>query len=139
MTRTTTDPTPAPLTDAVARYLRFWNAPPGQQEQLGADVFADDVTSVTPVGIRTGVGELAAFARHFREEAGAYELRARTEPDTHHDRARLRWELVVGGASFAEGTDVLVVDASGRIASVTAFLDRAPEGFDARAHAEEAS
>lgn len=135
MTRTTTDS----ATDTVARYLRFWNSAPEGQERLGAGVFTDDVAYVAPIGVRTGVAELVAFARQFRDGVGAYELRARTEPDPHHDRARLRWELVVGGTSFAEGTDVLVLDASGRIVSITAFLDRAPEGFDPDAHAGEAS
>lgn len=50
------------------------------------------------------------------------------------DRARLRWEILRVGQSLAEGTDVIVVDDQGRVESVTAFLDRAPEGFDPHAH-----
>jgi len=47
----------------------------------------------------------------------------------------VRWELLRGDDSFAEGTDILVVDDNGRISSVTTFLDRAPTGFDPHAHA----
>jgi hypothetical protein len=65
---------------------------------------------------------------------GAASFRSRQEPEFHHDRARLKWEIMVGDTSFAEGTDVLAFDADGRIDSVTAFLDRAPEGFDPHAH-----
>ena len=43
-------------------------------------------------------------------------------------------EIVVGGTRFAAGTDVLVLDETGRIASVTGFVDQFPEGFDLDAH-----
>lgn len=121
-------------TDTVVRYLKFWNAPPADQPRLGADLFTDDISYVTPVGVRVGVAEQIAFTEQFRDGVGAYEFRARTEPDVHHDRARLQWEILVGGTSFAEGTDVLITDETGRVQSVTAFLDRAPEGFDPNAH-----
>jgi hypothetical protein len=39
----------------------------------------------------------------------------------------------VDGKSFATGTDVLELDDQGRIAAISSFLDRAPEGF---AHAD---
>jgi hypothetical protein len=51
------------------------------------------------------------------------------------DRARLRWEILVGPeeSSFAAGTDVVQFDEDGRISSVSAFVDRAPVGFDPHA------
>ncbi len=131
MTETTTTPS-----DTIESYLRFWNAPPEEQRRLGADLFADDVAYVTPIGVRSGVAELAAFTEQFADGVGAYELRARTEPDAHHDRARVPWEILVRGHSFAEGTDVLVTDETGRVTSITSFVDRAPEGFDPHAHHE---
>lgn len=121
-------------TDTVVRYLKFWNAAPADQPRLGADLFTADVAYVTPIGVSTGVAALTTFTEQFRDGVGAYEFRARAEPDVHHDRARVQWEILVGGASFAEGTDVLVTDETGRVQSVTAFLDRAPEGFDPDAH-----
>lgn len=112
--------------DAVARYLRFWNSTPEEQRRAGGETFADDVTYVAPVGVLTGVEALADFTEQFVDNVGAYEFRARTEPDLHHDYARLRWELRVGELSFAEGTDVLAVGPGGRVVSVAAFVDRAP-------------
>ena len=49
-------------------------------------------------------------------------------------QATVGMELVVGGESFATGTDVLELDDTGRIVSITGFLDRAPAGFDPDAH-----
>ena len=125
----------APLTaDTVASYVRFWNVEPAEQRRTGGEVFTDDVTYVAPVGVLTGVEALAGFTEQFVGNVGAYEFRARTEPDVHHDRARLQWEIRVGDASFAEGTDVLTADGDGRIRSITTFVDRAPEGVDTHPH-----
>ncbi|WP_210943669.1 hypothetical protein [Streptomyces sp. MK37H] len=58
-------------------------------------------------------------------------------PQVHHHRARLQWEILTGdcdGTSFATGTDVIQLDEDGRISSVIAFPDRAPEDFDPEAH-----
>jgi hypothetical protein len=83
------------------------------------------------VGILAGVDGLIGFRNQFAQHSPDYVFRARTEPDVHHDRARLQWELVVGSGPFASGTDVLELDGDGRIRSITAFLDQAPEGFAA--------
>jgi hypothetical protein len=75
------------------------------------------------------------FRTQFVDHMGAATFQARESPETHNDRARLKWEIVIGkGESFAAGTDVMVIDTDGLISSVTSFLDRAPEGFDPHAH-----
>ncbi|MEV0428310.1 nuclear transport factor 2 family protein [Micromonospora sp. NPDC050495] len=114
------------VADAVARYVRFWNTAPAEQRRSGSETFVGDVTYVAPAGVLTGVDALADFTEQFAGHVGAYRFRARTEPDMHHDHARVQWEIRVGDTSFAEGTDVLTVDNDGRIASVATFLDRAP-------------
>ncbi|MEX0428472.1 nuclear transport factor 2 family protein [Nocardioides sp. DS6] len=130
MTETTT-----PLTaEAVANYVRFWNTDPSELRRSGGQIFSEDIIWVTPIGVTSGIEGLARFVEQFTEHVGAYEFRARTEPDVHHDRARVPWELRVGDASFAEGTDVLTATGDGRIMSVTGFLDRAPDGFDPADH-----
>lgn len=118
-------------TATVQAYLRFWNSEPGDaQRRAGEDMFRPDITYIAPVGVLAGVAALVDFTRQFREHVGAYSFDARSEPDVHHDRVRLPWQLKVGDAVFAEGTDVLITDESGRITTVSTFLDRAPEGFD---------
>lgn len=114
------------MADSVARYMRFWNSTPDEQRRAGRATFVDDVTYAAPAGLLTGVEALVDFTEQFVSNVGAYEFRARTEPDMHHDYARVRWELRVGEMSFAEGTDVLTVGPEGRIVSVATFVDRAP-------------
>lgn len=122
-----TEATEVRADESVARYVDFWNSTPETQRRSGAETFAADVVYVAPAGVLTGVDALAAFTEQFVGNVGAYTFRTRRAPDLHHDRARVPWELVVGEEIFAEGTDLLVVDGDGRIASVTTFVDRAPE------------
>jgi len=118
-------------TAAVERYIRFWNAEtPGDQRRLAAETYAEGVSYCTPVGVMHGSEELIGFRDQFAQHSPGYSFRARTAPEAHHDRARLQWELVVDGTTFATGTDVLELDDGGRIVSVTGFLDRPPAGFD---------
>lgn len=123
-------------TGTIDRYIEFWNTTPGdEQRRLGEAVFTGDVGYHTPIGVRTGVDALVAFASEFVGHAGPVDFRLRSEPDVHHDRARVAWALDAKGAGLsAEGTDTLVLDDDGRIASITTFLDRAPDGFDPAHH-----
>ncbi|MET9021345.1 nuclear transport factor 2 family protein [Actinopolymorpha sp. NPDC004070] len=121
---------------AVDRYVEFWNAAaPEDQQRLAAQTFAEEVSSRTPVALMRGVEELVAFRNQFAQHFPDYRFRARAEPEAHHGRARLRWEIVVGGGtSFATGTDVLRLDEAGLVTEITGFLDRPPEGFGHHEH-----
>lgn len=123
------------MTDTIVQqYIDFWNAgSAAEQRDLATATFADSFSYHAPVGVMRDVEELVNFRNQFAEHSPGYEFRSRTEPQAHHDRARLQWELVVDGTSFATGTDVLELGPDGRIVSVAGFLDRAPEGF---AHAD---
>ncbi|WP_255954928.1 isomerase [Streptomyces odontomachi] len=145
---TPTEPSTEPLTDAetavegfeqLQEYVRFWNADTEQeQRRLAAAALGDGVEYCAEIGILTGAQALMNFRNQFTAHMGDVALRLRARPQVHHDRARLQWEILTGdGASFATGTDVIQLDEDGRIGSVVAFLDRAPEGFDPAAHQEE--
>ena len=131
MTDTTT---PVLDTAAVAdRYVRFWN--PGAPAELTEKTFTPDVEYCTPIGVLSGPDALLDFRRQFAEHNTQYAFRVRTEPEGHHDRVRIQWEIATSAADpFAQGSDILTVDPAGRVAAVTAFLDRAPEGFDPTSH-----
>ncbi|TCN51194.1 SnoaL-like protein [Rhodococcus sp. SMB37] len=118
---------------AIERYVRFWNS--GDNELLIRDTWSDDVEYCAPVGVLGGPGALVDFRKQFGEHMRGYEFRLRGEPDVHHDRARVVWELITPDADpFATGTDILVMDDRGRVRGVTTFLDRAPDGVDPHAH-----
>lgn len=134
MTENNTITPTTPGLSAVERYVDFWNARAGEEQQrLAAEAFTDGVSYRAPIGVLRGPEELIDFRNQFAERTPDYSFQPRKAPEAHHDRARLQWELTVGGRSFATGTDVLEVDESGRIVSVTGFVDRAPEGFDPHA------
>lgn len=119
------------ITSAAERYLEFWNSEPEEQRRLAPEVFTEDVEYRAPVGAMSGTEALIDFRTQFVGHMGAVAFVARREPEAHHDRARVQWEIrLADGTSFATGTDVLTLTEDGHIASVSAFLDRAPEGFD---------
>jgi hypothetical protein len=128
-------PDPSSALSAVERYVAFWNAASAdEQRHLAATTFSDDVGYHAPVAVLRGADELIGFRNQFAQHSPGYVFRPRTEPQTHHGRARLQWELVVAGKSFATGTDVLELDDDGHIVAITSFLDRAPEGFAHAGH-----
>lgn len=127
--------TTAELTETVATYVQFWNAEEDDQRKIAAELFTDDVEYRSLVGFFSGVDPLVQFRTQFIENVGDAHLRARRAVEHHHDRARLAWEIVLAdGTSFAEGTDILAVTPDGRVRDISAFLDRAPDGFDEHHH-----
>jgi hypothetical protein len=131
----TTTVTPT-TTSAVERYLEFWNNEPEEQRRLAPEVFTEDIDYRSPVAVMSGAEALIDFRAQFIGHAGEASFVARREPEAHHDRVRLLWEIrLADDTSFATGTDVLTLTEDGRVASVSAFLDRAPEGFDHHDHA----
>jgi hypothetical protein len=120
---------------AVERYIAFWNADTAEdQRRLASKTFVDGVQYAAPIGVLSGPAALMGFRSQFVDHVGVATFQSRESPQTHNDRARLKWEIVIGeGESFATGTDVMVIGADGLISSVTSFLDRAPVGFDPHA------
>ena len=130
----TTPSTPTSPAATAEAYVSFWNLPADDQRALGATLFTPDVARSTPIGESAGLEPLIDFTRQFAEGVGDYTFLTRAESESHHGHVRIRWEIRKGEGSFAEGTDVLDVDESGRISRITAFIDRAPDGFDPEAH-----
>lgn len=132
----TSEPATAPYRECLDRYLRFWNTPAadGGSDDLATGVFTEEIRYCAPVGVLTGRQALIDFREQFLHHMETVAFRARREPEIHHGHARLLWRLDVRGEEFATGTDVLAFDRDGRIDTVTAFLDKAPEGFDPHSH-----
>lgn len=137
MTETTARSEPL-VEHQLDRYVRFWNAGTEQeQRELAAVTFTEGVEYRAEIGVLSGAQALMDFRNQLVAHMGSAALRLRERPQVHHHRARLRWQILTedgDGAPFATGTDVIQLDEGGRINSVTAFLDRAPAGFDPQAH-----
>ncbi|MEU9451579.1 nuclear transport factor 2 family protein [Streptomyces sp. NPDC048277] len=124
--------------EQLEQYVRFWNTGTEHEQRAYAKAaFTDGVEYRAQIGVLSGAQALIDFRNEFAAHMGTVTFRLREQPQVHHQRARLRWEIRTGegtGTSFATGTDVLHLDEDGRISSVSVFLDRAPEGFDPDAH-----
>lgn len=132
----TSEPATAPYRESLDRYLRFWNTPAadGGSDAPATGVFTEEIRYCAPVGVLTGRQALIDFREQFLRHMETVAFRARREPEIHHGHARLLWRLEVRGEEFATGTDVLAFDRDGRVDTVTAFLDKAPEGFAPHSH-----
>lgn len=115
----------------IDRYFEFWNAgTPDEQRRIGATLFADGINYRAAAGVMQTVDAMIDFRDHVTEHVGSVTFAHRGEPQILHDRARITWEIDAGATEpFAAGTDILEFADDGRIAAVTAFLDRPPAGF----------
>ncbi|MFI7401155.1 nuclear transport factor 2 family protein [Streptomyces sp. NPDC049541] len=117
--------------NAVARYFEAWNA--GEPEALAkavAAAWAMDGTYTDPLAAVSGHEEIAALITAAHGQFPGFAFRLTGAVDGHHDTARFSWELVseADGSAPVAGSDVITLDADGRIRSVFGFLDRVPAG-----------
>jgi hypothetical protein len=116
-------------TDLVHRYLAAWNENDDDvRRSTIAAIWADDGCYLDPRAMVTGHDEISALIGAVQEQLPGHVFRLRNGVDAHHNVARFAWQLVPreGGESIAEGFDVAVIDADGRIGSILGFLDKAP-------------
>ncbi|WP_200306951.1 nuclear transport factor 2 family protein [Streptomyces adelaidensis] len=114
---------------AVARYFAAWNT--GGEEALAEAVAAAwtaDGGYTDPLADVRGHEEIAALITAARKQFPGLAFHLITAVDGHHDTARFGWELVdeASGSAPVAGSDVITLDAEGRIRSVYGFLDRMP-------------
>ncbi|MFB6936375.1 nuclear transport factor 2 family protein [Streptomyces sp. HUAS 31] len=116
---------------AVARYFEAWNATgPEELTNAVAAAWTEDGTYTDPLADVRGHAQLAAVISAAHEQFPGFAFRLTGSVDGHHDTARFSWELVsqTDGAAPVAGSDVITLDAEGRITSVLGFLDRVPAG-----------
>jgi hypothetical protein len=113
--------TPAEI---AARYLQAWNeADPRRRRALVGEVFAHDASYVDPLAQVAGHEGIEALIAAMQAKFSGATFAGRGAPEGHHDRIRFSWSLVLAGRKLAEGTDLAVVAADGRLQAVTGFLD----------------
>ncbi|MGW4867667.1 nuclear transport factor 2 family protein [Streptomyces chartreusis] len=114
---------------AVARYFEAWNATgPEELTNAVAAAWTEDGTYTDPLANVRGHTQLAAVISAAHEQFPGFTFRLTGSVDGHHDTARFSWELVseADRAAPVAGSDVITLDAEGRITSVLGFLDRVP-------------
>ncbi|KUL47093.1 nuclear transport factor 2 family protein [Streptomyces regalis] len=120
---------------AVARYLEAWNArEPGERARAVAVAWAPQGGYTDPLADVRGHEGITAVVAAAQARFPGFVFRLTGAVDGHHDTARFSWELVreAGGTPSGEGSapvagsDVITLDAEGRIMSVLGFLDRVP-------------
>ncbi|MEU3528657.1 nuclear transport factor 2 family protein [Streptomyces sp. NPDC038707] len=117
---------------AVARYFDAWNAAgPEQVAKAVAVAWTEDGRYTDPLADVAGHDGIAAVIAAVHERFPGFVFRPLGPVDGHHDTARFSWELVSEageGSAPVAGSDVITLDADGRIRSVLGFLDRVPAG-----------
>jgi len=114
--------------DLADRYLAAWNeTDPSARRAAIAALFADDVHYTDPLADAEGRDALAATIGAVHQQFPGFAFRLAGPVDAHHDQVRFSWELGPRGQEAPiAGSDVAVVDGSGRIHRVLGFLDRVP-------------
>ncbi|MFJ8005098.1 nuclear transport factor 2 family protein [Streptomyces fagopyri] len=114
---------------AVARYLEAWNAGgPDALAKAVAAAWSADGGYTDPLADVRGHEGIAAVISAAHEQFPGFSFRLAGRVDGHHDIARFGWELVddADGSAPVAGSDVITLDADGRIRTVHGFLDRVP-------------
>ncbi|MGR4849485.1 nuclear transport factor 2 family protein [Streptomyces sp. LARHCF252] len=117
--------------DAVARYFAAWNAEdPAARAKAVAAAWTEDGGYTDPLADVGGHEEIAGLIAAARQQFPGFVFRLAGVVDGHHDTARFSWELVseADGTAPVAGSDVITLDAQGRIRAVLGFLDRVPAG-----------
>ncbi|WP_328336258.1 nuclear transport factor 2 family protein [Streptomyces violaceus] len=117
--------------DAVARYFEAWNAEsPAARAKAVAAAWPEGGGYTDPLADVGGHEEIAGLIAAAREQFPGFAFRLAGAVDGHHDTARFSWELVseADGTAPVAGSDVITLDAQGRIRAVLGFLDRVPAG-----------
>ncbi|WP_411149875.1 nuclear transport factor 2 family protein [Streptomyces sp. A30] len=117
--------------NAVTRYFEAWNARETEaRAKAVAAAWTTDGGYTDPFSEAGGHEQIAAVIAGTHEQFPGFAFRLAGAVDGHHDTARFSWELVseADGSAPVAGSDVIVLDADGRIKAVLGFLDRVPAG-----------
>jgi hypothetical protein len=121
-TLTTVYDPPADLPPAVQHYLRMWNERDLDQIRGHLDLaVSTDCLWVDPLNDHVGRDALEANVREFRTTYPTAELGLGSNVDSHHDRHRYEWVILVDGELLIRGFDVMTLD-DGLIARVDGFF-----------------
>ncbi|MPV60151.1 polyketide cyclase [Burkholderia sp. HI2761] len=114
--------------DLIDRYFDAWNEPDVARRRALIDAtYASDAAYRDPLMAGDGHAGIDTMIAAVQQRFPAYRFSRTTDVDAFGSYLRFSWELVSpDGAAIVKGSDFGTVDASGRLASVTGFIDEMP-------------
>ena len=116
------------VTTIVDTYLDMWNEnDPAKRAELIETAWATSAHYVDPMLEADGHDALSAMVEGVHAQFPGHTFRRQSGVDAHHDRVRFAWDLVApDGAVTVAGIDVGVLDADGKLQSITGFFGDPP-------------
>lgn len=110
------------------QYFAMWNETDAdQRDEVIAAIWATDGAFVDPSFDATGHADLSKLVATAQQLFPGYRFSLTGEIDEHHNRLRWTWLLATGDEpAVAGGTDIVTLDADGKIREVVGFHDFAP-------------
>ena len=110
------------------QYFAMWNeADADRRAGIIEASWSADASYVDPSFEATGHDGLTEMVATAHKMFPGHRFALTGEVDQHHNRLRWTWELAADGQpAVAGGTDVVTLDADGKIQAVIGFLDFAP-------------
>lgn len=114
---------PTDIPEVLRDYLRMWNESDPDRIRTHLDrCVAEDCVWVDPLHNHVGRDALESNVREFRATYPSAELGLGSNVDSHNDRHRYEWIIVVDGELLIRGFDVVTQAADGLIERVDGFF-----------------
>lgn len=118
--------------EAMNHYWTMWNTPDVSAVRRHLDLaVTEDFEFCDPLEFHRGRDELEANVRRFRRRFPNASFELRSGFDTHHNRYRYRWDMVLDGKTVVEGTDVTTIADDGLIERIDGFFGPIPPPVEA--------
>lgn len=116
--------TNAALEELITVYCKAWSEPDrALRQQLLDRVWAEDGTYTDPTAHVDGRKELVEHIGRFFEQVPRVQLAPTSAVDTHHEKLRFTWRMVLAdGKVFAEGIDFGELSSDGKLRSIVGFF-----------------
>ncbi|MDP9043496.1 MAG: nuclear transport factor 2 family protein [Pseudomonadota bacterium] len=116
------------LTSLIDAHLSSYaDADAGRRAAVVERIWATDGQLIDPPMAATGHAQIGRQAEQLLAQFPGHHFVRSSGIDSHHDMARYAWQLVgPAGAVVLEGTDIVRIDAQGRLAQVTGFFGTLP-------------
>ena len=123
------------VTAVIDRYFAVWNeTDAATRRALISRTWSADASYVDPLLAGEGPDGIDAMIAAGQGQFPGHTVRLASGIDSHHARVRFNWEIVGPGSAdpVVTGVDFAVIDADGKLQSITGFFDHVPAALLAR-------